>query len=43
MPKLGSCITCGSGDCIAPASAKGWPSAIQMRVGIGPSAIGFSE
>src|ERR1039458_9899387 len=43
MPKLGSCITCGSGDCTAPASENGWPSAIQMRVGMGPSAMGFKD
>src|ERR1051325_4697712 len=43
MLSVGSCAVIGSGACTVAASAKGWPSAIQMRVAIGPSGRGFIE
>src|ERR1051326_1290628 len=43
MLSVGSRVVVGSGACTAEANEKGCPSPIQMRVGIGPSAIGLSE
>src|SRR5271157_1947547 len=43
MLKLGSWTFCGALALMMPASRKGWPSAIQTRVGMGPSTTGFME